>query len=362
MGGENRPSASSGALSAREGIVVECSGLSPRRRVGFAGRCSRTAGIPPVSGLALFLALAPAHTTGAPAVEPKNAVVAERAAEPEHATPHPDPAPLTSPSPVASPPAAPVFPRSLGPTYERQLLLDLPGQGLWSLFETIESTAILDRMDGGGLYVGEAGLLGVRGSSWTQASWLMGDLDITDPERTGTPLFFADPDDLEAVEIAAGLSPANHRGIGPGIDLVLRRPGNTWRRSLHVSQAPSSLQQARGAAIARLDSFASGRFRLDGPLIKDRLGLFVSGSLARGARRERSDPRPLTGREAGLLAHLVYVPTPRDEVRFVTGFQGVTHPYEGRARFGARLLERRDRPVELALVDRLKDAADLRAW
>ncbi len=297
-------------------------------------------------GLVLFLAVVPAYTTGAQAVEPERVVAAERAADLQEA-PHPDPAPPGSPSPAASPPTAPVFPRSLGSTYDRQFLLDLPGQGLWSLFETIESTAILDHMDGGGLYVGEARLLGIRGSSWTQASWLLDDLDITDPDRTGTPLFFADPDSLEAVEIAAGLSPADHRGIGPGIHLILRRPGNTWRRSLHVSQAPSPLQQARGAAIARLDSFASGRIRLDGPLIKDRLGLFVSGSLARGARRERSDPRPLTGREAGLLAHLVYVPTPRDEVRFVTTFQGVTHPYEGRARFGGGNVRQSDRFFQL---------------
>ena len=97
------------------------------------------------------------------------------------------------------------------------LLASLPmSNGVWSIFETIESTAILDRIESSGLYVGEAGLMGVRGSSWTQADWQLGEFDITDPDRTGTPLFFADPEALAGVEISAGLAPADVRGAGPG--------------------------------------------------------------------------------------------------------------------------------------------------
>ncbi len=312
---------------------------------------SRIAGRSPARWLVVFL-LAVAPLGAWAAQEPVTAQ--EPAKEPSPAEAAGEPAAIQSPvaepaivaPPLAAAPPATVehlFPRSLGSTFDRQFLLDLPGQGLWSLFETVESTAILDRMDGAGLYVGEAGLLGIRGSSWTQATWIMGDLDITDPDRAGTPLFFADPDQIDAVEIAAGLSPADHRGIGPGISLILRRPGEAWRRSLQLSQAPSVLQQARGAGIARLESFGSGRFRLDGPLVKDRLGLFVSASMARGARSERTDPRSLRGRDDSLLAQLVYTPTLRDEFRFVTGLQGVTHPYEGRARYGGGDVRQSDR-------------------
>src|SRR5258708_11341844 len=96
--------------------------------------------------------------------------------------------------------------------------------GVWSVFETIESTAILDRIESSGLYVGEAGLMGVRGSSWTQASWLLGDPDITDPDRTGTPLYFPDPEALARVEIAAGPAPPDIPGAGPGVRLLPRPP------------------------------------------------------------------------------------------------------------------------------------------
>jgi hypothetical protein len=334
------------------GIDVECLALSPSRRAGEAGGRLPIAGRFFAGLVVVLLAVAPRDAWATKAQEPETARdppppakagTAEKPAEQVPEKPE-EPAPAAPPTAAATLPAVEfLLPRSLGSTFDRQFLLDLPGQGLWSLFETVESTAILDRIDGAGLYVGEAGLLGIRGSSWTQASWTMGDLDITDPDRTGTPLFFADPDEIDTVDITAGLSPADHRGIGPGISLNLRRPGEAWHRSLELNKAPSALQQGRGESIARLESSGGARFQVDGPLIKDRLGLFLSGSLARGSRLERTDPRTLSGSENGLLAHLVYTPTPSDELRFVSGLQGVSHPYEGRARYGGGDVRQSDR-------------------
>jgi hypothetical protein len=261
-------------------------------------------------------------------------------------------APSAPPSPAASaalPPPATRSSQSLGQDFDVNLLQGLPmSTGVWSVFETIEPTAILDRMDTAGLYVGEAGLTGIRGSSWTQTSWALGDLDITDPDRTGTPLFFVNPDVLDAVEISAGLRPADQKGAGPGVSLSVMRPGaQVWHKSVQVSQVPSWLQQSfqrTGApAIAHVGNYASGAFRVDGPLIKDRLGLLVSGTLTRASRRERDDPQSLGGSETGLLAHLVYTRSARDEIRFLGGIQALSHPYAGRARFGAGDVSQSDR-------------------
>ena len=287
------------------------------------------------------------------------------AQEPDAASPTPDPSPAVAATPPpATPPAATRAGRSLGPEFDGDLLRGLPmSNGLWSVFETIESTAILDRMEGGGLYVGEAGLLGIRGSSWTQASWRLGDLDITDPDRTGTPLFFAGPEALEAVQISAGVRPADEKFAGPGVSLSVRRPGTVWHKTVQASQIPSGLQQSfkrTGApAIAHVSSYASGAFRVDGPLIKDRLGLLVTGNLTRGSRRERSDPRALSGRETGLLAHLVYARSPRDEIRFLAGLQALSHPYAGRARFGGGDVAQSDR---LLMAQSTWQRQALRPW
>jgi hypothetical protein len=56
---------------------------------------------------------------------------------------------------------------------------------------------------------------------------------------------------------------------------------------------------------------------------------------------------PLEGAEAGLLAHLVWTPGAQDEVRFLGGVQGVTHPYAGRARFGGADVGETDRFLNL---------------
>jgi hypothetical protein len=133
--------------------------------------------------------------------------------------------------------------------------------------------------------------------------------------------------------------------------LVPRRPDTRWRKTLQVNDAPTALQQSyrrSGApAIAHLDSFSSAHFRLSGPLLADRLSAVVSGNLTRGARRERSDPRSLDGREAGVLAHFVYTPTSRDEVRLLGGVQRLSHPYEGRARFGGGNVQQVDNLLQV---------------
>lgn len=249
----------------------------------------------------------------------------------------PAPAPTPSPSPTPSPLRATRF--SLAPTIDSDLLRDLPfGHGLWSAFETFEPTAIVDRIENGGLYVGEPGLLGVRGSSWTQTSWRLDGLDITDPDRTGTPLLLADNEALEAIDVAAGLASAAEPGAGPSITLRLRRPAAAWHKALEADLVPSGTQQgtSRGGApaIAHYDGFASSHLRVDGPLVKDRLGLLVAASRVRSRRLERADPRPLEGRETGVLAHLVYTPASGDELRVIGAVQATLHPYAGRARFG----------------------------
>src|SRR5467141_442430 len=73
---------------------------------------------------------------------------------------------VSLPPPAPAPPEADPGRFSLGPLLDPELLRDLPlGGDVWSAFEIVESPAILNRMASGGMYTGEPGLMGVRGSS-----------------------------------------------------------------------------------------------------------------------------------------------------------------------------------------------------
>jgi hypothetical protein len=216
--------------------------------------------------------------------------------------------------------------------------------------ETLDATAVLDRIDNGGLFTGEAELLGLHGASWTQVSYRLGELDVTDPDFAGTPLFLPDPGAFEALDLVSGLMPAELGGQGSVVSLVPRRPGDSWHGMLAGDLLPVGLQGAVPSgppAIARYDALGGGRFRLDGPLVKGRLGLLAAGSAMRVRRFERADPTPVEGVEAGLLTHLVWTPGARDEVRFLGAMQSVEHPYAGRARFSGTGVRESDRFLHL---------------
>lgn len=68
------------------------------------------------------------------------------------------------------------------------LARDLPsGRGAWSLLETVEPAAVVDRIDGAGLHLDEPGRFSMRGTSWTQNALLLDGLDVTDPLRGERP-------------------------------------------------------------------------------------------------------------------------------------------------------------------------------
>ena len=111
----------------------------------------------------------------------------------------------------------------------------LPGEALaskvpssgnaWSLLETAEPAAILDRIDGAGLYLGEPGRFSMRGTSWTQNALLLDGVDITDSRRGGIPLVDPDVFALERMEAVSGLAPVEQGEPGVALTLVPRTPG-----------------------------------------------------------------------------------------------------------------------------------------
>ena len=62
------------------------------------------------------------------------------------------------------------------------LWLSLPhGDSIWDLLETIAAFAFTEPMNTGGTVTGVPLVVGSESSSWTQASFRLGNVDVTDP-------------------------------------------------------------------------------------------------------------------------------------------------------------------------------------
>ncbi|HEV8253701.1 MAG TPA: carboxypeptidase-like regulatory domain-containing protein [Vicinamibacteria bacterium] len=212
---------------------------------------------------------------------------------------------------------------SLGADFEERQLRDLPSsRTVWSVLETAEATAILDRIEGPGLYAGEAGLLGIHGSSWTQTGYRLGGMDVTDPGRIGTPLIHPDFLGLAAVEVVTGLAPVEVGPPGSMVVFVPRRPGPRWGGSGLAEIAPARAgRPGAPPAIARSDGVVDAEGRVEGPLAGDRLGVALTGTFARSRRLERDAAATVEGRIASLLSQLMWTVSPRDEVEVLGAVQ-----------------------------------------
>src|SRR6187402_157747 len=133
-------------------------------------------------------------------------------------------------------------PIELGSLFDAEALAGLPSsREPWSLLRTAEPTITADRIESGGLFSGAPALFGIHGSSWTDTAWRLDGVDITDPDRGGTPMITVPTEALETITLATALTTPSARGSGARVALTARRPGESWRGSLALHATPSSL-------------------------------------------------------------------------------------------------------------------------
>jgi hypothetical protein len=199
---------------------------------------------------------------------------------------------------------------SYGTTFDADALRDLPsGRDAWSLLETAETSSVVDRLDNGGLWVGRAPRFSAHGAPFAQTSFRLGAADVTDPFGSGGPLLVPDLGTIGALDAATALIPLEEAGSGPLLVMLPPRPTALWHGSLEGAATTSGLQAELDAApppIARYDSWRRGAFSLTGPLVRERLGLALSGSATSVSRFERSEPEARDARARSLLANLVW--------------------------------------------------------
>jgi hypothetical protein len=222
-------------------------------------------------------------------------------------------------------------------TLSRPALEDLPSSGtLGGLLETTIPELVSDRIDGGGLSVGRDSRLGARGSSWTQTAFQFDEIDLTDPGLFGGSLLFVDPGMLEAVETTTEMMPIERSAPGVSVRMVPRRPSDAWRGSAEVLSTASSATPATGLVppIATLRSWNRIAASVSGPLRRERLSAVLGAVVNNATQFDRDDPTILRAHETGGFAHLLFTPSPTDELFGVIAGRSAHVPLEGRLWIG----------------------------
>ena len=228
-------------------------------------------------------------------------------------------------------------PGSYGTTFDAAALRALPSsRDAWSLLETAETAALVDRIDNGGLWVGQAPRGSAHGGPFAQTSFRLGGADVTDPFGSGAPLLVPDLGALGVLDAATALIPLEDAGSGPLLVMLPPRPTAVWHGSLEGAATTSGLQAdvpPGPPPIARYDSWRRGAFSLAGPLVRERLGLALSGSATSVSRFERDEREPRDARARSLLAHLAWT-NARSEARLLALVQDARRPDPARVLFG----------------------------
>jgi len=257
-----------------------------------------------------------------------------------------------TPAVHAQAPQAAAERQPLGNSLTSEELMDLPsGATIFSLLDTAIPEVISDRVDAGSLTPGQPARFGAHGSSWTQTMFRIGEVDVSDPDASGTPLILPGVLAWQRVDVATGAMPLGMNAPGLAVTLVPRRPTDTWTRSLQLFGARPGLLSRTATttppAISRLNTWTSGSVLASGPIIPDRLGIVLEASWTKATRYERDDATRLTEKLGSVFSHLVFTPSKRDEMRLVGWVQQTRSPFVNRLAYAQPAASERATSVHL---------------
>ena len=212
-------------------------------------------------------------------------------------------------------------------TFDAALLRDLPsGRDVISLLETAEPGTVTDRVDGGGLWTADPARLTARGGSWTETTWRLDGVDVTDPLRGGRPLVLPHADALSSAALLSAALPADVPGSAAVVDLALAPPPATWRGTVHGDTSLGSAARGSGPPpVARLDSWRDVGVIGGGPA-GDRAGVLGALEWRRSARFDRGDTTPVRSSLVSALAQAAGRASDRDAWHALFQAQWATRP------------------------------------
>src|SRR5262249_6742207 len=111
----------------------------------------------------------------------------------------------------------------------------------------------------------------------------------------------------------------------------------------------------------RVGAGGNGNLFLSGPLVPDRVGIVLTGSVNAGSRYERAETTAVDALQASLFTHFVYTPDNRDEVGFIGWLQRNGVPFENRLAFGQPASSEQQLGAHTQLVWERRTSGD-RTW
>jgi hypothetical protein len=218
---------------------------------------------------------------------------------------------------------------AFGSVFDARTLPLLPiADSVFSLVETMNVETISDRVSTGGLGFASAPHLSAFGSSITQTRYRLGDIDVTDPSKGGTPLFMPELNLWQRVTVGTGLMGVVDNNPGLTIGLEPRRAGKTWTTTADVSSSFGDAMTATppmAPAIAALTGWNRGAVVASGP-VSERVGLVIAGAATHESETNRGNPASLTNDLASVFANLTARTSDTDEVGVLGGVQRAMAP------------------------------------
>jgi hypothetical protein len=252
----------------------------------------------------------------------------------------------TPASAQTSPTSAPAQQSTLGSEIDADTLRDLPlGENLYSLGETIQPEVIADRFSSAGLNVGAPARLGAFLASWSQTSFRIGDVDVSDPTGRGASLLFPEILFWRHVEVSTGMMPDSLSAPGLAFTLEPRRPTSTWVTMVNASGSGGSLASSTPSGLAppivRLRDWAHASGLISGPA-SERVGIVAGGTWTRGSKFERESMAAGDSDVASGFMHVVFTPSATSEWRTIGWFQRAQGPFAYWQAFGQPAAATRD--------------------
>jgi hypothetical protein len=212
---------------------------------------------------------------------------------------------------------------------------------IWSLLENQDLSATTNRIDVGGVWADLPALWSSRGSvSWTQSSYLLNGMDVTDPYETGTPMYYPDIYGVGYTVHSDGRHPIERLSPGGSFDLFPRQGTPDWHGALEVSftpeglatsEVPARLVQENLTERTRLNSLTDFAGRVSGPLVPGQLLFFASASQLNVSRDVAQFSADDMGSVSSGLVDFTYL-LPRGSLQFLWTGQVVRHPTYGAGR------------------------------